>query len=344
MHPFSTDLGLIAAELPDALVVLDLSGDILWANDATISLMGLESDEWIGKSAFLLMHPDDHAVAIDAFSTVAESSLGRLMDVRVRDGNGMWRQCELRGRFVAGTGDGDGATHERLSDDGFVVIVLRDVADRHNLELAAGDKNLLRALVHHSLSLLMMLDSNGAIVTANAELSRSLRRDITVAKGERLDSLMVPADRALFRDMLRSIKGSADVTVRFNIPEGSDVHFDISITDLRDDPLVEGFVVSGTNITSLVDTQRALRHMADHDALTGLLSRRPLIATDISDRIKAALAEPIFAGDEIVTLQVSVGNATSIDHPTAARLILAADHAMYSYKHDGWSVGEHQVT
>ena len=420
MLPFSSDLGRIAAELPDALVILDPSGTMIWANQATIDLLHVDLQEWVGKSAFLLMHPDDHAVAIDAFTTVAESGLGSLMDVRLRDGNGNWRQCELRGRFISAP-DQVGPASDGMGDDGFIIIVLRDVADRQNLELGAGDKNLLRALVHHSRSLLMMLDSDGVILTANGELNRSLRRDIAVVKGTKLDTLMAPGDRASFRDTLRSINGSADITVRFTIPDGSIVHFDMSITDLRDDPLVEGFVLSGTDVTNLVDTQRALRNMADHDSLTGLLSRRALIseleilvgdgyqheivvlfcdldgfksvndrlghaagdqvlievarrlersirpndlvgrlggdefvvvlpraegviATDISNRITAALAEPIFAGDEIITMQVSVGSASTVDHPTAARLMLAADHAMYSSKHDGWVVGEHKVT
>ncbi len=415
MSPFSTDLGRIAVELPDALVIIDQLGTLLWVNDVSVELMGLDRGKWIGKSVFGLMHPDDHAAVLDAFNTVAQSGRGGLMDIRARDGNGKWRQCEIRGRFVPATqpdscGDGE---------DGFIIVVIRDVADRRGLELAAGDADLLRALVHHSTSLLMMLDADGAIITANGELSRGLRRDIAVVAGESLDSLMFPADRALFRDTLRMIEGSADVTVRFRRPDDTIVYLDMSISDLRDDPLVNGFVISGTDVTDLVETQRALRHMADHDSLTGLLSRRALIAEleglvndgyqheivvlfcdldgfkqvndrlghgagdqvlvevarrleqsirpndlvgrlggdefvvvlpraagviagDMTERISTELAEPIFAGDELITLRVSIGSASTLEHHTASRLMSAADRAMYALKHDRRAAAEHQ--
>jgi len=418
MPPFSTDLGRIATELPDALIIVDPSGNLLWANEAAINMTGLDPEAWIGQSVFGLMHPDDHTAALDAFVTVADSGRGSLMDIRVRDGGGQWRQCEIRGRFVP---DFDPETGSTSDDDGYVIIVLRDVADRRGLELASGDVDLLRALVHHSTSLLLMLDASGAIVTANSELSRSLRRDISKVTGESLDSLMVPADRAAFRDMLRSIDGSATVKVRFRQPDDSIVHVDISVTDLRDDPLVNGFVISGTDVTDLVDSQRALRHMADHDSLTGLLSRRAFMAEledlvddgyqhdvvvlfcdldgfkqvndrlghsagdqvlievsrrleqsvrptdligrlggdefvvvlpradvatagEVSDRIKAELAEPIFAGDELIALTVSVGSASSVDHPTASGLMTAADHSMYERKHSAREARDHQPT
>ncbi len=416
MPPFTTDLGRIAAELPDALIILDPLGSLLWANDAAIQLTGLDRDEWLGESVFELMHPDDHAAALDAFASVAESGRGNLMDIRVRDGQGKWRQCEIRGRFVPAL---DVDSSVAPDDGGYVIIVLRDIADRRGLELASGDVDLLRALVHHSTSLLLMLDASGAIVTANSELSRSLRRDIAVVAGQTLDTLMVPADRAAFRDILRTMDGSANVKVRFRRPDDCIVHVDMSVTDLRDDPLVNGFVISGTDVTDLVDTQRALRHMADHDSLTGLLSRRAFIAEledliddgyqhdiivlfcdldgfkqvndrlghsagdqvltevarrleqsvrptdlvgrlggdefvvvlpradlgtagEVSDRIKAELAEPIFAGDELIALKVSVGCASTLDHPTASRLMSAADHAMYESKHSDRDDRDHQ--
>jgi diguanylate cyclase (GGDEF)-like protein/PAS domain S-box-containing protein len=399
MTRFISDLGHIAKELPDALVILEPDGTISWTNQAAIDLMELEPSEFLGRSVFDLMHEDDHAIAFSAFESIGQQERGSLMDVRVRDGAGNWRQLEIRGRMVPG--------NERTDD--FLIIVLRDTADRHNLELGCGDTEQLRALVHHATALLITLDKNGNVLSANAEMSRLLHHDITLVTGFPFEDLVHASDRPLVRDaMLRSLR-TERLEASLERPDGQLVTLDLSITDLRDDPLVNGYVISGTDITDLKTTQRALRHMADHDGLTGLLSRRALLAkidhivddgyqheiavlfcdldgfkqvndrighaagdqvlievarrieralrpgdlvgrlggdefvvvlpraddattSSISEAIRAALAAPIYAGDELVEVGVSIGAAATGDHPTASRLLATADDAMYEVK------------
>ena len=399
MSDFTTDLGRVADELPDALVILEEDGTINWTNQAAVDLMDLEPSEWLGRSVFDLMHEDDHAVAFAAFESVGNQERGSLIDVRVRDGAGRWRQMEIRGRMVPPGAHGDG----------FLVIVVRDVADRQSLELGGGDIEQLRALVHHATALLVTLDTDGRILTANAELSRLLHHDLALVAGQPFEDLVHARDRPLVRDAMLGSERTERLEANLERPNGELVTLDLSITDLCSDRLVEGFIVSGTDITDLKTTQQALRHMADHDGLTGLLSRRALLAKldhfvddgfqheiivlfcdldgfkavndrighaagdqvlievarrleralrpqdlvgrlggdefvvvlpradratqdEITARIKMSLAEPIFAGDEIVEVGVSIGSAATGDHPTASRLLTTADDAMYEVK------------
>ncbi len=386
--------------LADPVVVVDPVGSILWVNEAAVAFAGMDPADWLGHSVFELLHPDDHAIALAAFDTVVDQDVGSLIDVRIRDGLGLWRPCEVRGKVIEpNTPDGETC----------IAIVFRDIADRRQLELGAGDTELLRSLVHHATALLMMLDPEGRIVTANGELTRLLQHDLAIVKGHEFAALVHPGDRATYREAISGMEEAARVELRFDRPDGTVVHLDVSITDLRADPLVGGYVLSGTDITDLKTTQQALRHMADHDALTGLMSRRALlsqldavvsdgyqheivvlfcdldgfkavndrvghaagdqvlievarriersirpgdlvgrlggdefvvvlqransdIAAEISSRIRAALCEPIIAADEVVEVDVSIGSATTGDHPTANRLLATADDAMYAVK------------
>jgi diguanylate cyclase (GGDEF)-like protein/PAS domain S-box-containing protein len=399
MSRFTTDLGHVARELPDALVILESDGEIAWVNQACTDLLGLEPTEWLGRSVFDLLHEDDHSLAFTAFETVGSHERGSLIDVRARDGEGRWRQMEIRGRLVPGGADGDD----------FVVIVLRDIADRQSLELGGGNIEQLRALVHHATALLITLDTDGHILSANGELSRLLHQDIALLGGTPFENLVHPSDRAEVREAMRDSQRTERLEAQLTRPDGTIVTMDISITDLRRDPLVNGYVVSGTDITDLKTSQQALRHMADHDGLTGLLSRRALLSKldyivddgyqheivvlfcdldgfkqvndrighaagdqvlievarrleralrpgdlvgrlggdefvvvlpraddmighEVADRIRTSLAEPIFAGDQLVEVGVSIGSATTGDYPTAARLLTTADDAMYAVK------------
>ncbi len=56
-------------------------------------------------------------------------------------------------------------------------------------------------------------------------------------------------------------------------------------------------------------------------------------AEAIAAQIRYALTEPIFAADQLLELDVSIGSATTGDSPTAARLLATADDAMYAVKH-----------
>ena len=55
-------------------------------------------------------------------------------------------------------------------------------------------------------------------------------------------------------------------------------------------------------------------------------------AEHVSADIRNALIEPIFAADQVIEVDVSIGCATTGDSPTAARLLATADDAMYAVK------------
>jgi len=256
--------------LPDPVVVVDPVGTIIWANDAAADSSGLVFSEWIGRSLFELLHPDDHATTASAFTTVEGKGLGGLVDVRVRDGAGGWQAYETRGRYVSG-GAWPGV-------DEAIVISARRVADRQALELGGGDTDRLRALVHHARTILASLDEHGTIISINGEITRVLGIDSEAVVGRHFSDLLDADDRQLFCDVLHAMEPIARIGVRATCVDGGHAHLEINLADLRNDGLIRGFTLSATDVTDLKTIQQALRHMADHDPLTGLLNRRSLLS------------------------------------------------------------------
>ena len=262
------DLDELLVLLPDPVVLLAMDGSILWANQAAVDFSGLDLATANDRTVFDLLHLDDHALVINGFTAVGGDTekLGQLVDVRVRNADGRWMPCEVRGRFL------------ELGGEGHVVIVIRSTEDRQALELGAGSHERLRAQVHHAHAILASLDAYGEIRSINAEVARTLGLDGAELLGRPFDEILLPADRAEFRDTLATMDDTAHLEVRAERMDGAIAHLDVQVADLRGDALQTGYTLCASDVSDLKNTQRALRHMAEHDALTGLLNRRALLA------------------------------------------------------------------
>lgn len=257
-------------DLPDICLITDSIGTISQANQACAEALGYPVEDWVGRNVLDVLHPDDLEPAIAAFTSMGdrtEEGSGLLMPVRVRHADGSWLPCEVRGR-VAG--------------EDRVTLVVRDLTDRHALGLAQGDTDLLRALVHHASSVLLMLEPDHTIRSTNAALTRILGRDGFRTQGAPFASLAAPEDRTFVTARLDEGEGRFEAD--FTHVDGSRVVLEVTVQDLRSDPLVHGYLLNAVDITDLRETQIALRKMADTDHLTGLLNRQAFL-----DRVRTML-------------------------------------------------------
>ncbi len=264
-------LGEILEGLPDPVLVVDEHGIIEWTNPATWEQLGHRLEAWEGHNVLEAVHPDDLEMALAAFGSIAErphNESSVLLALRLRHGNGSWVPIELRGRAL-GTGDG-----RRL------VVVARNVSDRHRIAMDGGDPILLRALIHHSSAVLVLLDPDFRIRSASSELTRLLGYDLLAVEGRELTSLIAPPDREVVADCLLKldpVHGQALLEADFLTTTGNRVRLSLTISDLRQDEVINGLLVSGVDVTALRNTEAALRRMAELDTLTGLLNRAALM-------------------------------------------------------------------
>jgi len=270
--------GELASAVPDPVVVIGPTGELLWANPAAQATFGWSVDAMVGRSMIDLIHPDDVATAVTGLvAIVDQGGPGSLMELRIRNPSGAYQTAEVRG---APLGDGPFA--------GGAVVVARDITDRRRWELASGDANVLGSLLEHSPAVTMLLDRYGRVTGASRAVTRLLGREIEAALRRPLVDLVAEADRTSVSAELALVLaygGSRTCEAYLQCADGRSVPFSLTVTNLLDDLTVEGILVTAVDITALVEARLKIKYQASHDAVTSLPNRYLIL-----DRLSHALA------------------------------------------------------
>ena len=121
-----TELDLLRslqAGLGDMIVAFDETGTMVYANEASTSLVGLRPDELVARSVFDFLHPDDLERAMMALDLNNEfgSAPGTTM-FRVRHADGTWLQVDMTGgQATAEDGRVLYTSSSRRADDRFSI-------------------------------------------------------------------------------------------------------------------------------------------------------------------------------------------------------------------------------
>ncbi len=250
---YSGQAGL-AWYLPDALIVSDGEGRVLWGNAAAERLFGLPVSEGLGRNALDYVHPDDVGLVANALVSVRAKEIGTPLEVRVRAAEG-WRLVEVVGANL-------------LEDPevGGIVLSVRDLTERRRWEVARDEVSRFRALVQNASTIIALLDAGGRVQSVSAAVTRLLGHDQELVEGRPLAELVVEEDRPALADALGragtvSNQPRAErLAVRMVTADGSDpVPFELQVVDLLDDPTVNGLVVSAHDVSEL---RRSLEQLA----------------------------------------------------------------------------------
>ncbi len=238
--------------LPDAIVMVDGEGTIVWGNRSAERTFGRSLDDVVGRSGFDLVHPDDHELTLRSLSSIQDKEVGSPIELRIKAASG-WRLVELVGTPVQWFG-------QRV-----VLLALRDLTDRRRFELATGREARFRSLVHNAGSVIMLVSSVGTLESVSGAITRLLGHDPELLEQRPLLDIVDPADRSKLAGALTAASHGASsahpVSVRIALlrHDGTEtVPFELSIVDLLDDPTVEGFVISAHDATVQVTTEHEL--------------------------------------------------------------------------------------
>ena len=253
--------------LADPVFAVDADGVLRYANDTAADVLGWDATELIGTSVLDLIHPDDLSLATSALKTVQDKAFGDLLMLRVRTGRGTWRYLELRGTFRP----------PELADPlaGLIVIVARDVTDRHRLDFDQGDTEVLRAVMANMHGMVILADGRGLVRSVNGAVTRLLGHDPEMVRGRSILDYLHHDDRDAILDAAQRLEpqGSLTLDARILTADGTSLICEFTLSNLLDDPVVASYVISAQIATSLADARDRVEFLAEHDSRTGLLNR-----------------------------------------------------------------------
>jgi diguanylate cyclase (GGDEF)-like protein/PAS domain S-box-containing protein len=250
--------------LPDVVMAIDATARVVYAN-AAAELRGWSRDQWVGRSAIELVHPDDVLIGLAAMESVQGKVTGSAIELRIAHPTEGWHLFEV-------------IASNRLDDPelGLLVLVCRDLSERRRWEVAADDVARFRAVIQHSSAVTMLVDPGGCIQSVSAAITRLTGLDQEALIGTRLSSLAAPGHEALLEGVLRHRPDGqlSTVEVPGRTLDGHTVRpFRVEVVDLVGDPVVDGYVVTAYDVSELHRARDALHDLATRDPLTGLPNR-----------------------------------------------------------------------
>jgi PAS domain S-box-containing protein len=148
---------LIADSL-DGMLLTDVQGTITFVSPSIKPILGFEEDEILHKNAFEFVHPDDHALGMEAFlNEVSQTPVVRSVEIRILKKDGTWLWCMVRGNNLL--------TNPHV---GSIVISLHDDSLRRKATDALREsEQRFRTLIRNLKLGVLLEDAEGGILMHN---------------------------------------------------------------------------------------------------------------------------------------------------------------------------------
>jgi len=257
---------IIVETASEGIWTIDKEHQTTFVNRAIAEMLGYEPQELLGKSVFDLVEPAAVEVSQRSLALRREGVSERFeRPFRAKDGHTVWTLLSTS------------TLHDSGGEDVGTLAMVTDVTERKAAEV---ERAHLAAIVDSSADSIISMTTDGTIQSWNEASSRLYGYSTTEALGQRASSLLArdPSERVQL--LARAAAGEDQQQVESQDVSKDGRVIDVSLTDsaVRGS---EGAIIGVSRIARDIGArkrmERELRHLAEHDWLTGLYNRRRLI-------------------------------------------------------------------
>ncbi len=262
----------------DGLVLLNLEGCAIEANESFAALLGCTVEQVIG----LYVWDWDTKMSKQSIlkDMTARKSDSAMIETSFRNRNGQKLDVEVSASYIDWGGQP------------FVFCVCRDVTERNIAEVAIREsEEELRTVVESSPNGVIIVDESGAIVMVNRELERAFGYDREELVGQKLEILVPDGLKDQHRHdrndyqahpLARPMIGTQ---LQGHRKDGTLIPIEVGLTPIRTS---RGSFVLATvqDVSARMEAEEKIRILANYDDLTGLPNR-----TSFHHALSAAVAD-----------------------------------------------------
>jgi diguanylate cyclase (GGDEF)-like protein/PAS domain S-box-containing protein len=298
----------------DIVLVVDAERQITFASPAAHRLLGLNEKALLASHPARWVHPDDWptlARVLDGTSAQQHEDSDSV-EVRIRHIDGSHRWFEIRTRDLAHDPEIQG-----------LVVTARGISDRKATEKQLAESEArFRALVQSSSDVVAVVAENGCFSYISPAISEMLGYKPEELDGTPAIALVAPEDVATFQTSYPELSqkrlplgdlNTRRIETQLRHRSGELRTVDITVTDMRDVPAVNGVVLNARDITVRKALEADLRFQALHDTLTGLANRTRFTQQTASALLTSKRLESVGALfidlDDFKTVNDSLGHA-----------------------------------
>lgn len=286
----------ILDSISSSIVVSDPNSpdnSITYVNPAFEKNTGYSSEEAVGRNCRFLQGPDTDQPDIESLRRALADGRewsGVLRNYR-KSGEPFWNELLIS------------AVHDKEGSIKNFISVQRDVSARVEAEARQreGEKRVRSVLLRFGSDVLTILDSEGTVTYDSPAVEQALGYGSGERVGRNGLDMIHPDDRKRFAEGFASVIDGHGSTppaeYRILHADGTWHYFERVITNMLEEPGVEGIVVSSRNINERKRLEHELQHQALHDSLTGLPNR-----TLFNDRLKQSLERTSRSGETMAVM------------------------------------------